>query len=122
MPFSVRITSYNVCYTKLLRKKIENIKIRRRDLRVQVPVNLESDAVGAVIQSLGRRAKYLLINLSNNKTIIWHLGMSGRIGIHSEKPVELLKHDHVILETDDGISRITSYNVCYTKLLRGDGS
>jgi len=88
----------------LLNKKIENIKIRRRDLRVQVPVNLESDAVGAVIQSLGRRAKYLLINLSNNKTIIWHLGMSGRIGIHSEKPVELLKHDHVILETDDGIS------------------
>ena len=46
-----------------------------------------------------RRAKYGLIETDRRDTLIFHLGMSGRWRID---PDEIGKHDHLLLETDDG--------------------
>ena len=48
---------------------------------------------------LGRRAKYGLIETDRGDTLVFHLGMSGRWRI---APGEIEKHDHFILETDEG--------------------
>ena len=54
---------------------------------------------GATITSLGRRAKYGLINTDRDQAMIFHLGMSGRWRVD---PQELLPHDHLVIETDAG--------------------
>ena len=59
--------------------------------------------IGAKIVSYNRLAKYIVINLSNNNSIIWHLGMSGRIKICESIPEALEKHDHVLIITDNGV-------------------
>ena len=48
---------------------------------------------------LSRRAKYGLIHTDRDDTMIFHLGMSGRWRID---PDALDKHDHLVLETDEG--------------------
>ncbi|MFH0912372.1 MAG: bifunctional DNA-formamidopyrimidine glycosylase/DNA-(apurinic or apyrimidinic site) lyase [Patescibacteria group bacterium] len=40
---------------------------------------------GKTIQKIERRAKYILIHLSGNKTLILHLGMTGRLLLHPQK-------------------------------------
>jgi formamidopyrimidine-DNA glycosylase len=51
------------------------------------------------VTGLGRRAKYGLIHTNRGDTMIFHLGMSGSWRINQAK---LEKHDHLLLETDDG--------------------
>jgi formamidopyrimidine-DNA glycosylase len=69
---------------------------RRPDMRFAFPVDLRQRLTGATVTSLGRRAKYGLINTDRGDTMIFHLGMSGRWRID---PSETEKHDHLILET-----------------------
>ena len=52
--------------------------------------------VGARIEDVGRRAKYLLIT-SQHGTLILHLGMSGSLRI-CQPDVPLKKHDHFVLK------------------------
>jgi formamidopyrimidine-DNA glycosylase len=56
---------------------------------------------GARIASVGRRAKLLLVNLSNGETIVTHLKMTGKYLL---KPAgtEPTKHSHVVFDLDDG--------------------
>jgi formamidopyrimidine-DNA glycosylase len=54
---------------------------------------------GARVTGLRRRAKYGLIDTDRGDTLVFHLGMSGRWRVD---PAEQEKHDHFIVETDDG--------------------
>jgi len=70
-------------------------------LRRPFPPMLAERLDGARIGELGRRGKYILIELDADGLLLLHLGMSGRVvagGI--ELPEE--KHDHVVLTLDDG--------------------
>ena len=53
---------------------------------------------------IGRRAKYILIQLDDGMVMVIHLGMSGRIVIDDRAPPGA--HDHVVFETDEGV-RVT---------------
>ncbi len=74
------------------------------DGRLREPVAtraLAAACVGARVEGLGRRAKYLLIELDSGFTILVHLGMSGRLTlVPAEEPSE--RHEHVswLLESD----------------------
>ncbi len=92
--------------------RIERLLLTRPDLRFPFPEGFAELVEGREILSLGRRAKYLLIELDNGLTIVSHLGMSGSFRIESEAdapetPGETPgdfhhprskdgKHDHVI--------------------------
>jgi formamidopyrimidine-DNA glycosylase len=52
-------------------------ELRRADLRFPFPAGFATLVSGRRIVSLGRRAKYLLIDLEGGDVIIAHLGMSG---------------------------------------------
>ncbi|WP_109806130.1 bifunctional DNA-formamidopyrimidine glycosylase/DNA-(apurinic or apyrimidinic site) lyase [Sphingosinithalassobacter portus] len=75
---------------------IARLILRRGDLRRPFPPDLGQRMTGARVVSLGRRAKYGLIDTDRGDTMIFHLGMSGRWRID---PAETLTHDHLILET-----------------------
>ena len=63
------------------------------------PVDLGQRLTGARVVRLGRRAKYGLIETDRGDTLVFHLGMSGRWRID---PAEIGKHDHLLLDTDEG--------------------
>lgn len=71
----------------------------RADLRRAFPADLVQTLVGARVTGLSRRAKYGLVDLDRGRTMIFHLGMSGRWRID---PAEIGRHDHLVLETGNG--------------------
>ena len=79
--------------------RIIRVEARRADLRRAFPEDLGQRLTGAKVTSLGRRAKYGLIHTDRHDTMIFHLGMSGSWRIDH---AELGKHDHLLLETDEG--------------------
>lgn len=79
--------------------RITNVEPRRGDLRRPFPADLRQVMTGAVITGLGRRAKYGLIHTDRDRTMIFHLGMSGRWRVD---PGEVLPHDHLIIDTAGG--------------------
>ena len=62
----------------LLGRTISSVELRRSDLRFPFPRNFETSLIGRVVESVERRAKYLLIRLDGDMTWLCHLGMSGR--------------------------------------------
>lgn len=94
--------------------------IRRPDLRFPFPDGLEALLTGARVDTLTRRAKYLLVGLDRGTTLIAHLGMSGSYRVEpfsahplrskAERPLGefyhprlmLGKHDHIILDVEGG--------------------
>lgn len=80
-------------------RRLIAVEARRADLRRPFPADLRQRLTGARVTSLGRRAKYGLIDTDRGDTMIFHLGMSGRWRID---PTELTAHDHLLLETEEG--------------------
>jgi formamidopyrimidine-DNA glycosylase len=80
-------------------RRIIRVEARRPDLRRALPFDLGQRLTGARVTKLGRRAKYGLIETDRGDTLVFHLGMSGHWRID---PTEIGKHDHFIMETDEG--------------------
>lgn len=80
-------------------RRLTRVEVRRPDLRRAFPQDLGQRLTGARVTSLGRRAKYGLIHTDRDDTLIFHLGMSGRWRID---PQNEDKHDHLLLETEEG--------------------
>jgi formamidopyrimidine-DNA glycosylase len=91
--------------------RIERLELRRPDLRFPLPENFAEAVGGRRIVALGRRAKYLLIDLEDDLTIISHLGMSGSFRISEGRQDAVQgefhhprskdgKHDHVIFHLE----------------------
>lgn len=95
-------TIKNIVEQKMRGAFIQNVTVRQRMFRQVIPSDFEKRIEGATIVSLRRIAKYMLIDLDNGQTIIWHFGMSGKIKIEKETPRNYDKHDHIIFKTDKG--------------------
>lgn len=79
---------------------IISVSIFNNRFRKIIPDDFAKKVQGHKIISISRQAKYLLLGLDNGLSIVWHLGMSGKVKICDELPEKLEKHDHVIFETD----------------------
>ena len=84
----------------LLGASVEAVAVRERRLRWPVPASLARDLPGRKIDSLARRAKYLLLG-ADGGTLIMHLGMSGSLRVYQglRHPG---KHDHVDVLLNNG--------------------
>tara|TARA_B100001250_G_C19811138_1_gene795733 strand:- start:495 stop:1331 length:837 start_codon:yes stop_codon:yes gene_type:complete len=80
-------------------KKIYSAKVVRRDLRFPVPKDLEKLVKNSKILKIKRRSKYIILELTGSVSLIFHLGMSGKLIISISKKQEefiLQKHDHLV--------------------------
>ncbi len=91
-----------------LRRQMEKALVGRRILGVEVrfgrkiqpsPSALVKAAIGAKFKAFGRRAKLLLLHLSNGWTIVTHLKMTGSYLLKKETVVPS-KHVHVVFRLD----------------------
>ena len=88
----------------LLSRTIEQVDLRRSDLRFPFPSGFARNLSGRTVESVDRRAKYLLIRLDGGLTWLCHLGMTGRwtlLDANSAEPVDG-PHDWVVMHLDDG--------------------
>jgi len=81
-------------------ERIENIVIRQRKLRWPIADDIDDCLPGEIVKSVGRRAKYLLLDTESGSAII-HLGMSGSVFI-VERGAPAGVHDHFDIELASG--------------------
>ncbi len=79
-------------------KKVKSVFRSDKKMRIVSTLDLQ-DLKNAKILEITRRARYLIINFDNKKSLIIHLGMSGKITLQHE--FNQLKHDHFALEFDN---------------------
>ncbi|MDR6755038.1 formamidopyrimidine-DNA glycosylase [Mycoplana sp. BE70] len=101
---------------------IARAELRRPDLRFPFPDRFAEVVTGRRVLALGRRAKYLLIDLEGGDVIIAHLGMSGSFRVVEERGEAVPgdfhvprgkdeRHDHVVLHLQaEGGPRRVIYN------------
>lgn len=86
-------------------RRMVSATVREGRLRRAVSRDLPASVAGRAIQSVSRRAKYLLIELSGAQVMMVHLGMSGSLTHrHDGFDPGMLdpRHDHVEFVLDDG--------------------
>lgn len=72
---------------------------RRADLRFPLPDRLAERLAGRRLVGARRRAKYLLLDLDDGRTLVIHLGMSGRL-VFDGPPLGV--HEHLTFGFEDG--------------------
>jgi formamidopyrimidine-DNA glycosylase len=81
---------------RLVGQQIIGIRVRQPYLREKVEVDtLQTHVVGRTIADIERRAKYLLMQLSPEGILVFHLGMTGRLWLGRPIGQDAL-HDHLI--------------------------
>ncbi len=86
-------------------RDIAQVRKNRGDLRAPFPAGLEK--LKGHIASITRRAKYILVNLADGRTLVIHLGMSGRITLHArDEAYKPGTHDHMIITLDNGLRAV----------------
>jgi formamidopyrimidine-DNA glycosylase len=93
-------------------ERITRVEVRRPDLRWPLPKDFARRLEGNLVTGLGRRAKYLLVDLSSGDVLLMHLGMSGSFHVFLGKDKQLgryyherakhLAHDHVVFHLASG--------------------
>lgn len=110
MPELPEVETTKTSLTPLLGQKVTSVKVFQPKLRWSMPDNL-ADLVDYILDSVERRAKYLILNFiplagSNTSSVqstalqprqlLVHLGMSGSLQQHSHAS-DKRKHDHLVM-------------------------
>jgi formamidopyrimidine-DNA glycosylase len=93
--------------------RFAKVEARRKNLRFPLPRNFAARLQGKSVTGLGRRAKYLLADLSSGEVLLMHLGMSGSFRLARERAAETPgafhhpraqngKHDHLLFHMSSG--------------------
>jgi formamidopyrimidine-DNA glycosylase len=90
--------------------RFAKVEARRRDLRWPLQKDFAKRLEGKTVEGLGRRAKYLLADLSSGDVLVMHLGMSGSFrvgqdakpGVYYHERSKSTEHDHVVFHMSNG--------------------
>ncbi len=90
--------------------RFAKVEVRRGDLRWPLPKGFAQKLNGKTVQGLGRRAKYLLADLSSGDVLLMHLGMSGSFrvgkdsapGTYYHERSKSTAHDHIVFHMSNG--------------------
>jgi formamidopyrimidine-DNA glycosylase len=96
--------------------RFAKVEVHRGDLRWPLPKDFAQRLQGKTVTGLGRRAKYLLADLSSGDVLLMHLGMSGSFYVFKErgrkaaqapgdyyhKRSQHAAHDHVVFHMSSG--------------------
>jgi formamidopyrimidine-DNA glycosylase len=92
--------------------RIVKLEARRPDLRRPLPADFARRVEGQTVTGIGRRAKYLTVDLSSGDVLLMHLGMSGSFRVSHEETnapgafhhprSAAPAHDHVVFHMSSG--------------------
>tara|TARA_B100001057_G_scaffold84095_1_gene79914 strand:+ start:12827 stop:13645 length:819 start_codon:yes stop_codon:yes gene_type:complete len=81
--------------------KILKVFIHTKQLRFKIPLSIKKNLLNSRISKIKRIAKYIILDLDNNFSLVIHLGMSGRLKLFG-KNFNSEKHDHFQLTLSNG--------------------
>jgi formamidopyrimidine-DNA glycosylase len=90
--------------------RFAKVEVRDRRLRWPLPKDFAKKLEGQTVAGLGRRAKYLLADLTSGDVLMMHLGMSGSFrvgkdakpGVYYHEKSKSTAHDHVVFHMSNG--------------------
>jgi formamidopyrimidine-DNA glycosylase len=93
--------------------RFAKVDVHRGDLRWPLPKDFAQRLGGRTVTGIGRRAKYLLADLSSGDVLVMHLGMSGSfhvfqdagegtLGRYYRERSKHAAHDHVVFHMSSG--------------------
>ena len=95
--------------------RFAKVEVHRGDLRCPLAKDFRRRLEGKTVTGLGRRAKYLLADLSSGDVLIMHLGMSGSFHVFQEsggrgkapgnyyhERAQHSAHDHIVFHMSSG--------------------
>jgi formamidopyrimidine-DNA glycosylase len=90
--------------------RLLKVDVHDRRLRWPLAKDFEKRLTGKTVEGLGRRAKYLLADLSSGDVLMMHLGMSGSFrvgkdakpGVYYHERSKSTAHDHVVFHMSNG--------------------
>ena len=99
--------------------RFDKVEAHRGDLRWPLPKDFVKRIEGTTVTGMGRRAKYLLADLSSGDVLLMHLGMSGSFrvaknggaatpGRYYHERNKQTSHDHVVFHMSSGA--VVSFN------------
>lgn len=88
--------------------RLQHVTLNSQGLRYHWPAAFAEQLLGKTITRVARRAKYLLLDLSDAHTVIAHLGMSGAFRYAPTPMYKIEKHDHAIWQLSSG--QTVAYN------------
>lgn len=87
---------------RLAGRRIVEVAVHSPALRERLDRRRLRDLAGRRIEKLGRRSKYLLVDVEGEETLVVHLGMSGRLTLApSAAPREAHEHLTFTLDADE---------------------
>ena len=84
-------------------QRIMRADVRREGLRWPFPARFAARLMGARVEGMQRRAKYILMALDSGESLLVHLGMSGKVTIDESGEGQAGTHDHVVLDMENGV-------------------
>tara|TARA_Y100000591_G_C21804331_1_gene683904 strand:+ start:126 stop:956 length:831 start_codon:yes stop_codon:yes gene_type:complete len=94
-------TVVNGIKNELIGKKILNFTKFSHKLRYTINKKINIQTKNSLVKDIRRIAKYIIIELSNELSIVIHLGMSGRIILKKYNGTKESKHNHFIISFSD---------------------
>ena len=93
--------------------RFAKVEVRDHRLRWPLPKDFAKRLEGQTVAGLGRRAKYLLADLTSGDVLMMHLGMSGSFrvgndakgtkpGVYYHEKSKSTAHDHVVFHMSNG--------------------
>jgi formamidopyrimidine-DNA glycosylase len=92
----------------MIGQTVESVSFSDYRLRFPYPDGLRQHLQKARVEQLSRRGKYICVLLSNEVSLIVHLGMSGSYRIEDQGTVSQEKHDHMVLGLSN--DKVITYN------------
>ena len=98
-------------------RRIAQVRLNRADLRLPLPRDFAGRLGGQRVETITRRAKYILVELSGGESLLIHLGMTGRFTVIKPNGNEVILgeayeetgprsgnhvHDHVVFSLEGG--------------------
>ena len=95
MPELPEVETIRLGLKNLTGGKIRKISLSNKKLRINSTINLKN-LEELQINNIDRRARYLIIDTSDKKSLVIHLGMSGKLVLSDNYIAK--KHDHFVAE------------------------
>ena len=85
----------------LVNQKIVKVEVFTPKMRTSLLPLLEANLTGLTICNVRRRARYLVVDLSDKRALLMHFGMSGVVRIE-DSSIPKRKHEHVFIHLSNG--------------------
>jgi formamidopyrimidine-DNA glycosylase len=86
----------------ILGRTVHAVRLSGKKLRIPISPRMRTGLRGRRVDRIERCGKYLLLHFDGDRTLISHLGMSGRWLFYADAPVRAMPHVHVRMQFRDG--------------------